>query len=189
LEDTRLCAVRTNEWKLIARYDQDTTETTYQLYHLAEDPAETHDVIDQYPDIAARLQQEMQRWRDAPAQFGYARKKTEGPHYLDVDVEVRPIVLSPKIGTVLSPQTYQNRVFLQWTGSKDMEYRIEYEVGTGDYHLAGDFDVVGNEQWFGPFPEDIWQALPLYNPWKFRVVPKSYPQYASDWITFEMNYQ
>ena len=55
--------------------------------------------------------------------------------------------------------------------------------------MTGELEVVGTEQWFGPVPEDIWQALPLYNPWKFRIIPKNYPQYPSEWITFEMQYE
>ena len=125
----------------------------------------------------------------APAQFPYQQKKSEEKHYLDVDVEVRPIILFPKVGTVLTPETYNQRILVQWIGDQKTEYIIEYDVGTGGYHLTGQLEVVGPEQWYGPFPDDIWQELPKYNPWKFRIIPKQYPQYASDWITFEMKYK
>ena len=186
LEEHRRRSVRSNDWKLIANYTPDTNETTYELYHLAEDPGETKNVLDEYPDVVEQFKQEMQRWMQAPQEFAYQTEKVEEEHYLDVDVEVRPIVLFPKVGTVLSPDTYNKRVLVQWIGEEDAEYIIEYEVGTGNYHMTGELEVAGTEQWFGPFPEDIWQALPLYNPWKFRVIPKKYPQYPSEWITFEM---
>jgi choline-sulfatase len=189
LENNWRRAVRTNEWKLIAIYNDETKETRYELYHLKTDPGETTNVIDQYPDIAEQFKQEMQRWMEAPAQFPYQHKKSEEEHYLDVDVEVRPIVLFPKVGTVVTPETHNNRILVQWTGDKNTVYLIEYDIGTGRYHITGQLEVTGTEQWYGPFPEDIWQELPKYNPWKFRIIPKQYPQYASDWITFEMKYK
>lgn len=187
LENNRLWAVRTNEWKFISLYNDETQATRVELYNLQDDPGETTNVLDQHPEIAAQFQQELQRWKEAPAQFAYRSEKVEHEHYLDVDVEVRPIVLFPKIGTVVSPETHNKQIHLKWIGAAATEYLIEYEVGTGGYHMTGELEVVGNEQWFGPFPEDIWQALPLYNPWKFRIIPKQYPQYPSDWITFEMS--
>lgn len=189
LENQRRRSVRTNEWKLIANYSPENEDTTYELYHLAEDPGETNNVIDEYPEVAERFKQEMQRWMEAPQEFAYQTEEVAEEHYLDTDVEVRPIILFPKVGTVLTPDTYNRRVLVQWIGQENAEYIIEYDVGTGGYHMTGELEVVGTEQWFGPFPEDIWQALPLYNPWKFRVIPKKYPQYPSEWITFEMQYE
>ncbi len=187
LEKNRLRAVRTNEWKLVSVYKDDTHETTYELYHLQDDPGETHNVIDEYPDIVTAFKQEMHYWmEEAPQKFAYTSQKMEHKHYLDVDVEVRPIVLFPKVGTVLTPETYEKRVLVEWVGDDKAEYVIEYDIGKGGYHMTGELEVVGTKQWFGPFPEDIWQALPLYNPWKFRIVLKEYPQYPSEWITFEM---
>lgn len=189
LENNRLRSVRTNEWKLISVYKHDTGETRYELYHLRNDPGETNNVIEQYPEIAVQFKQEMQNWMEAPQQFAYQTKKQEGKHYLDADVEIRPIILFPKVGTVVTPKTHSKRVLVKWIGDEHAEYIIEYEVGTGGYHMTGQLEVVGTEQWYGPYPEDIWQALPLYNPWKFRIIPKAYSQYPSDWITFEMKYE
>lgn len=186
LENYRHRSARTNEWKLIANYNPDANDTSYELYHLAQDPEETKNVLAEHPEVVEQFKQEMQRWMDAPQHFAYRAAKAEEEHYLDVDVEVRPIVLFPKVGTVISPNTYNQRVLVQWIGQEKADYIIEYDVGVGGYHLTGELEVVGTEQWFGPFPEDIWQALPLYNPWKFRVIPKKYPEYPSEWITFEM---
>jgi hypothetical protein len=189
LANNRLRSVRTNEWKLISIYTDDTKETRYELYNLREDPGETQNVIEEHPDIATQFKAELQQWMEAPAQFAYATKKSEQSHYLDMDVENRPIVLFPKTGTVMTPDTHKMQVHLKWIGDEQTDYLIEYNVGKGGYHMTGELEVVGNEQWFGPFPEDIWQALPLYNPWKFRIIPKNYPQYPSEWITFEMKYE
>ncbi|MCP4401922.1 MAG: sulfatase-like hydrolase/transferase [bacterium] len=189
LDKNRLRAVRTNEWKLISHYDRESDNTEYELYALRDDPAESANVLGQHPDVAEEFQQKMQRWMDAPQQFQYEHKKSEEKHYLDLDVEVRPIVLSPKVGAVLTPDSYEKRILVEWIGDEKAEYLIEYDVGSGGYHMSGELEVVGTKQWYGPFPEDIWQALPLYNPWKFRIIPKAHPKYPSDWISFEMKYE
>jgi hypothetical protein len=189
LAENRVRAVRTNEWKLVSKDYADTGETHYELYNLKDDPGEIQNVLDQYPNIVEHYKQELQRWMDAPAQFAYRHEKTEEQHYLDVDVEVRPIVVFPKVGTIVSPETHNKRIFLQWIGDENAEYLIEYDVGKGGYHMTGQLEVVGTEQWYGPYPDDIWQEFPKYNPWKFRIIPKQYPQYPSDWITFEMKYE
>lgn len=186
LVNNRLRSVRTNDWKYITVYDDATGTTTEELYNLRDDPAEQQNVIDRHPLIAALYRLEMRRWMNAPAHFPYQVVTSDEEHYLDVDVEVRPIVQFPKVGTVMTPDTHNKRVYLEWTGDPQAEYLIEYEVGKGGYHMTGELDAVGTRQWYGPFPEDIWQALPLYNPWKFRVIPKKYPQFPSEWITFEM---
>jgi len=186
LAKNRLRSVRTNDWKFISIYHDDTGETTEELYNLKEDHGETKNVLAENPAIASLFREEMQRWMDEPKQFPYQAIETNEEHYLDTDVEVRPIVTFPKVGTVVTPKTHEKRIMVSWIGDKNGKYVIEYEVGTGGYHMTGELEAVGTEQWFGPFPEDIWQALPLYNPWRFRVVPKDYPQYPSEWITFEM---
>ncbi len=187
LVQNRLRSVRTNDWKLISIYKHETDETTYELYNLQHDPAETQNVIDEEPEVAAEFKDKLRYWmEEAPQQFVYETQKVEQKHYLDDDVEIRPIVLFPKVGTVLTPESFEKRVLVEWIGHENAEYLIEYDVGTGGYHMNGELEVIGPKQWFGPFPEDIWQALPLYNPWKFRIIPKAYPQYPSEWITFEM---
>ncbi len=186
LANNRLRSVRTNDWKFISIYHDDTKQTTEELYNLKEDRAEAKNVLAENAPIAGLFREEMQRWMDEPKQFPYQVVKTEQKHYLDADVEVRPIVTFPKVGTVMTPKTYEKRILVSWIGDKTGKYVIEYEVGEGGYHMTGELEAVGTEQWFGPFPEDIWQALPLYNPWRFRIVPKDYPQYPSEWITFEM---
>lgn len=184
-----LRSVRTNTWKYITAYDDASGQTREELYNLQADPAEQQNVLTDHPAIVAQFKTEMQRWMDAPAQFPYQVEQSTTEHYLDVDVEVRPIVLVPTVGTVVSPETNAQRIHLQWTGETNAAYEIEYDVGQGGYHMTGKLDVMGTEQWYGPFPEDIWQALPLYNPWKFRVIPKKYPEFPSDWITFTMRYK
>ena len=52
-------AVREGRWKLIEWFENETTE----LYNLEEDPGEENNLVDEYPEIAQRLQQRLQSWR------------------------------------------------------------------------------------------------------------------------------
>ena len=55
----RLGAVRDGDWKLIEFYESDETE----LYNLAEDPTESKNVADQYPQVRDRLKAKLARWQ------------------------------------------------------------------------------------------------------------------------------
>lgn len=75
-------AVRDREWKLLARtpnldpaaqrgaprWDLASPATYYELYRIADDPGEEHDLYDQHPEQVARLQQVLADWGDSVAQ-------------------------------------------------------------------------------------------------------------------------
>jgi arylsulfatase A-like enzyme len=76
-------AVRDREWKLLARtpdrdrsrsrkgapnWSLDDPATYYELYRIADDPGEQHDLFEQYPEQVARLQQQLADWGDSVAQ-------------------------------------------------------------------------------------------------------------------------
>lgn len=53
-----------NEWKMIHFLGQDTR----RLYHLSQDPGETQDVLAQYPEVAARLEEELDAYSGGEAE-------------------------------------------------------------------------------------------------------------------------
>lgn len=56
-------ALRSEDWKLIHRYQDD----AYQLYRLDVDPGEQHDVSGQHPQVVQRLRGTLNAWRDKVA--------------------------------------------------------------------------------------------------------------------------
>jgi arylsulfatase A-like enzyme len=52
-------AIHQGDWKLIEFFDTDTVE----LYHLAEDPGERHNLADKHPDKTAELRKQLADWR------------------------------------------------------------------------------------------------------------------------------
>jgi arylsulfatase A-like enzyme len=59
--DNRLgSAVHTANWKLIENFD----DGSYELYNLAEDISESHNLADSMPDRVAELARRLRQWRD-----------------------------------------------------------------------------------------------------------------------------
>jgi arylsulfatase A-like enzyme len=55
-----LVSVRSNEWKLICTANGDLEPT--ELYHIAQDPAESRNLLDDEPEIAAELSEQLIEW-------------------------------------------------------------------------------------------------------------------------------
>jgi len=59
-------AIRTPEWKLIKCVSPGQYHVDYdELYHVAEDPSETRNLIAERPDLCDQLELQLTRWRDA----------------------------------------------------------------------------------------------------------------------------
>lgn len=59
------CAIRSGDDKLVRRYDQDQgADGPWELYDLAVDRTEQHDLAPQRPDRVAELAQRWQQWAD-----------------------------------------------------------------------------------------------------------------------------
>ena len=71
-EHSNNCAVRSGDWKAIARYG----EFKWQLYNLAEDRLELQDVAEKHPEIVARL---AAAWRAWALRCNVVPKGTPGP--------------------------------------------------------------------------------------------------------------
>ena len=188
-EPVWLRCVRTDRFKLVQTLVPH-EKPSYSLYDLIADPGETQDVAGDYPEEVVRLKGilhvnvfENERLRASIL----ASDSTEAiPGSGESPVLQKPCeVISPSEGETIKYSSYQGMVHVSWDCPGEVEYIIEYEVGRGKYHLKGSFPVLGNKQTFGPFNRIFWNAFPLYNPWRFRVIPKSRRDLAGPWRTFE----
>lgn len=57
-EDNPDLAVREGNWKLLVNYDG----STPQLYHIRKDPGEEHNVVENFPQVAERMQKAVEAW-------------------------------------------------------------------------------------------------------------------------------
>ena len=178
----RMRAVRTNRWKLThAIPDEETI-----LYDLKRDPLELDNVAAEHAGVADSLSKLLTAWlRDnvrASAEEGEAASEA-GARLGAVAI---PEILEPADGDTVAWLGADQSIRLKWTGDFARSYTVEYSVGQGVYHLEGELTAVGNEPQYGPFHEDFWNSLVLYNPWRFRVFASGQPAARSEWVTFNL---
>lgn len=185
VEVTWLKCVRERDWKLIQTIEPGSAPA-YELYDLANDPGEKEDVLGRYPEEALRLKGVLAARIFAGIQLADRIRKNTGrrPSSGGPAPAEKIVVEYPAEGKTIAYDDHAGQVPARWSGPDQAEYLVEYEVGRGKYYLTGSFPVKGNGQTFGPFNRTFWRILPLYNPWKVRVVPAVRPDLASDWHTF-----
>ncbi|MBW7995587.1 MAG: sulfatase-like hydrolase/transferase [Candidatus Glassbacteria bacterium] len=185
VELTWLRGVRTERWKLIQRREP-AAEPTYQLYDLRSDPSEQTDVANDRPQELVRLKGLLAA--DIFANLAALGQVEKQLAQTGAGSRIAPSeaveVLFPAESDSLAHGDDSGTITVRWSGPPQAAYRIDYEVGSGRYHLTGSFIVEGNSQSYGPFTRMFWRAFPQYNPWRFRVVPVGKPSLASPWRTF-----
>ena len=174
---TRIRAMRTSKWKLIHTHGPGVD--TFELYDLQNDPGEHNNVVDDYPDVVASMKAELHQWVLTTQPVAMMPTAKSG------DVPTEPIsVLFPAHGDTFRYEDVGKTVSVRWTGPEDGLYQLEYRVGEGNYHLEGAMQIVGNAPQYGPFTDEMWNMLTLYNPWSFRIVVDGKPELSSPWTQF-----
>ena len=172
----RVRAHRAPPWKLIHTLGPGIDR--YELYNLEDDPSERRDVSGEQPEILTRMRGELHAWalssiqrRETPAETSFLKHEGE--------IEI----LFPGDGDTLRYVDGMKTVDVRWSGTEDAAYVIEYRVGEGNYHLEGTIPVEGLTSTHGPFTEEMWNMLTLYNPFSFRVVARG-GSAATPWSRF-----
>jgi len=158
--------------------------STGELYDLAKDPEEQVDIANSEPEIVRRLSLDLGSWLRRSVKL-----HTElFPSYQNVfqrRSKKCPAVHTPGNHSVLDYDLHTGALLFGWTGDMATTYLIEYDIGVGDHHVAGTYEVDGNHQILGPFPRELWGNLKAWNPFRFRVSPKSDEPCWSRWTEFE----
>lgn len=173
----RVRAHRDPPWKLIHTHGPG--QDRYELYNLDEDPREMNDVAARHPDVFERMRKELHAWLLTATREPVpdATLDAKGIHAGDLRVTY------PANGDTIRYVDAEKTVDVRWTGAMDAAYAIEYRVGEGNYFLEGRIPVVGPVSTHGPFTEEMWNMLTLYNPFSFRVVATKSDE-ESGWVQF-----
>lgn len=184
----RFRAVRTERFKLVYSGPTD----SYELFDLQADPLELEDAAARLPEVADSLRGLLRDW----SIYSYRRPYLQPSAVRAVDPALpadplahghgAPQILAPADGDTLHYGGAEHSIRPRWTGPRHGAYVIEYEVGKGVYHLEGELEEQSASPTYGPFQADFWNALVLYNPWRFRVYYQGNPEAKSQWVTFHL---
>ncbi len=174
-EDEWIRAVRKGRWKYVS---------TGELYDLLLDPHERDNLAESKSALAARLRSLIDGWLSENRSL--ARELfPEGERLFQAEGPTRcPRIHTPGDGTRLDYDVHTGALLFDWRGDMATTYLIEYDIGRGDHHVAGVYEVEGNHQILGPFPRELWGDLRAWNPFRIRVSPKQTPLCWSDWVEF-----
>jgi choline-sulfatase len=148
-----------------------------ELYDLATDPTEMHDVAAAHPDIVARLRADLMpsilaMRRPAPPTAAEAAATAATPHWV-----------FPAASGAYRYDDLAGRFRLEWTGAPDRTYQVQYQAGSGLLKLAGEFDVTGTTRDFGTIGRDYWDTwLVPYGTFRLRVGVPGRDDRWSEWI-------
>ena len=187
----KLQAVRTPQWKLIV--SPDPRGQRYELYNLQDDPHETTNVFSHEPQLAHRLRRKLEQWQVLSR---LKRQELVGQPILaglqdaagEADSATPPVVVQPQADEALTYDQEEGKVRLAWAGKPAVRYEVQYDVGVDEYHLEGALTVIGPRKEFGPLERSVWDLLPLYNPFRFRVRDTRCQQDScwSAWMRFQI---
>ncbi len=163
-------------WKLHL-VQVDGKDAGVELYDLAADPAETHDVAAAHPDIVARLRDKLlpaivTMRHPAPPSAAELAANAATPHWV-----------FPAASSAYHYDDLAGKFRLQWSGDPQRIYRIQYEAGQGLLKVSGAFDVTGTMRDFGRIDRDYWDTwLVPYGTFRLRVGVPGRDDRWSKWI-------
>jgi arylsulfatase A-like enzyme len=155
-----------------------------ELYDLSQDPEELVNMADQQPGIVRKMRASLETWLEESQRL----EESLFPPYqgrLTRKSSKCPAIHTPARNSVLDYDLHTGALLFGWTGDMETTYLIEYDIGVGDHHVAGTYEVDGNHQILGPFPRELWGSLKAWNPFRFRVSPKSEEPCWSRWTEFK----
>lgn len=155
-----------------------------ELYDLEADPGEKHNLLDERPKLAHRLETRLAEWLKESEELHHRLFPSQARRFSSAGASQCPRVFTPQSRSTLDYDVHTGMVLFDWSGDMETTYLIEYDIGQGDHHVAGTYEVQGNHQLLGPFPRELWTSLKAWNPFRFRVSPKVEPPCWSEWVQF-----
>jgi arylsulfatase A-like enzyme len=155
-----------------------------ELYDLSEDLEERVNITESKPEVTKQMSTALEAWLKDSKQLG---KRLFPPYQglLTRKSSKCPAIHTPGRDSVLDYDLHTGALLFGWTGDMETTYIIEYDIGLGDHHVAGTYEVDGNHQILGPFTRELWSNLKAWNPFRFRVSPKAEEPCWSRWTEFE----
>lgn len=176
---------RTGEWIRAIRKGRFKYISNGKLFDLLLDPGERQDLSSGEPATVDRLQTELSNWMEE----SLLRRDKLFPRQAENKIALDnsnscPNIYTPGNQSVLDYDIHTGALLFDWSGDMETTYLVEYDIGVGDHHVAGTYEVQGNHQIMGPLPRELWTDLKAWNPFRIRISPKTEPRCWSQWVEF-----
>jgi arylsulfatase A-like enzyme len=174
-------AILSPPWKLRMRVDSDSTVSKF-LYNLEDDPHEHANKADMFQDrveqLSARLLPLIQNRTilkpNITQEYTGAFEKNDGPDWI-----------RPSASGVYAYDDLDGNFILEWDGTKNGEYVVEYVFGRTNKQMRGSLEVKGTQKDFGQISRRYWNTWVVPNsPVKLRVRPIHREEW-SEWLHLE----
>lgn len=154
-----------------------------ELYDLQLDPAEQNNLVEKFPELASTMESQLKKWTESSQKLHEELFPESSRAVREGEPGRCPRIYTPQNGHTLQYDVHTGALLFDWRGDMETTYLIQYDIGTGDHHVEGVYEVDGNHQILGPFPPELWENLKAWNPFKIRVSPKG-TECWSDWVEF-----
>jgi arylsulfatase A-like enzyme len=190
----RLFSIRTKDWKLL-RHTYEGSLDVEKLYKLSDDPKEQNDLssTDENQKILMKLQKDLNSWisksrntrvelNSSYSSKSYQKWSTKDPY----NKLIAPTILRPKNNSELSFKNTKGQVVISWSGSANLNYLAEFDIGDGPQRFSTTIEVTGNEL-KRVFAESYWnEYIVRYKKFKFRVRLNKEGSDWSEWININI---
>jgi len=147
---------RSDEWIRGVRSGRYKYISPGHLYDLLLDPREQHDISGEFPDVTARLASQLETWlEESTARRSRMFPEPAGP-VRHSRTKQCPHIYTPGHQSTLDYEIHTGALLFDWEGDMETTYLVEYDIGVGDHHVAGTYEVQGNHQIMGPLPKELW---------------------------------
>lgn len=158
--------VISGSWKLLYRTDHGAKDS-FRLYNLDTDPGENDNLAPHKPLLVGELFRSLSEpIRDRSVASGIANNQKSGN-----ESSLRePVWVYPSENKTFSYNDLQGNLKLEWNGSTDKEYILEYIAGIGGKQISGSLVVKGTVKDFGKISRRYWETwIVPYSPFRIRV--------------------
>lgn len=172
----------TDNWKSRWRIHRDRDPDEFHLYNLSVDPGELEDVASMHPSIVIK-HKEILSPLIAQQVFRPVANESSAGEFKEFRSQP-PQWRHPVDSTQISFADAGGRFFLEWSGSNQEPYQLQYKAGYGPKALNGTLEVDGNKKDFGTISKLYWKTWVIPNsPYRLRVKKVDGPW--SNWIEIE----
>lgn len=167
--------------KLRIHHKNSINQDEFRLYNLIDDPNEQVNVASENPKIVQHHKKVLSALIETEKMRPVA---IEGETNRNQTTRQTPQWIHPSNSGSLSYSSLRGQFFLQWSGSINNTYLLEYTAGYGQKLIHGTLEVSGNIKQFGNISKLYWQTwIVPSSPFTLRV--KEVGGHWSKWITLE----